>query len=149
MSGRSVNLTTLFLGRRRPPKRLTVHILSPVTDNCPSWKSERRNESMLPTGYRTQDPWLTTRLPCFSCVLQTQFSSWNKICRDHGGQAIVKGIMLAAIYHIVRFRLLILPYILAFYFIPSSEFNACLKQIKVVLWQCLVDLGLTALWDSI
>ena len=25
-----------------------VHILSPVTDNCPSWKSGRRNESMLP-----------------------------------------------------------------------------------------------------
>ena len=47
--------------------------------------------------------------------------------------AYVKGIMLAAIYHIVRFRLLILPYILAFYFIPSSEFNACLKQVKVVL----------------
>ena len=38
MSGRSVNLTTLFLGRLRPPKQLTnfVHILSPVTDNCPS-----------------------------------------------------------------------------------------------------------------
>ena len=47
MSGRSVNLTTLFLGRLRPPRRF-VHILLPVTDNCPSWKSGRRNESMLP-----------------------------------------------------------------------------------------------------
>ena len=46
MSGRSVNLTTLFLGRLRPPKRLTstscIYFL-PVTDNC-----GRRNESMLP-----------------------------------------------------------------------------------------------------
>ena len=25
-----------------------MHILSPVTDNCPSWKSGTRNESMLP-----------------------------------------------------------------------------------------------------
>ena len=36
-----VNLTTIFLGRFRPPKRAAVnlyfvHILSPVTDNCPS-----------------------------------------------------------------------------------------------------------------
>ena len=35
MSGRSVNLTTLFLGRLGPSKYF-VHILSPVTDNCPS-----------------------------------------------------------------------------------------------------------------
>ena len=39
-AGRSVNLTTLFRGRLRPPNRLInqyfVHILSPVTDNCPS-----------------------------------------------------------------------------------------------------------------
>ena len=40
MSGRSVSLTTLFLGRLRPPlgavNQYFVHILSPVTDNCPS-----------------------------------------------------------------------------------------------------------------
>ena len=47
MSGRSVNLTTLSLGRFRPPKYF-VHILSPVTDNCPSRISGRRNESMWP-----------------------------------------------------------------------------------------------------
>ena len=38
VSGRSLNLTTLYMGRLRPPKQLTskfVHILSPVTDNCP------------------------------------------------------------------------------------------------------------------
>ena len=45
MSRRSVGLTIFFLGRLRP-KRLTnrtylVHILSPVTDNCPSWISGR------------------------------------------------------------------------------------------------------------
>ena len=33
----SVSLTTLFLGRLRPPMRINqyfVHILSPVTNNC-------------------------------------------------------------------------------------------------------------------
>ena len=44
MSGRSVNLITLFLGKIRPPKYL-MHIVSPVTDNCPSRISGRRNES--------------------------------------------------------------------------------------------------------
>ena len=34
MSGRSVNLTTLFLGRLRPLSGYFVHIPSPVTDNC-------------------------------------------------------------------------------------------------------------------
>ena len=39
----SVYLTTRLLGRLRPLKRLTsiVHILSPETDNCPSWISRR------------------------------------------------------------------------------------------------------------
>ena len=58
MSGRSVNLTTLFLGRLRPPKRLTSTscTLSPVTDNCPSLKSGRRNESMLPDQVSNPGP---------------------------------------------------------------------------------------------
>ena len=43
---------------------------------------------------------------------------------------LVKGIMLAAIYHIVRFRLLIIPYILAFYFISYSEFQCMSKADK-------------------
>ena len=40
---RSVYLTTRFLGRLSPLKRLIsiVHILSPETDNCPSWISGR------------------------------------------------------------------------------------------------------------
>ena len=51
MSGLSVNLTKLFLGRIGPSQVVSqyfVHILklSPVTDNCPSWISGRRNESM-------------------------------------------------------------------------------------------------------
>ena len=49
MSGRSVNLATLFLGRLRPPKWLTstssTHF-RPVTDTCPSCISGRRKESM-------------------------------------------------------------------------------------------------------
>ena len=33
-----------------------MHILSPVTDNCPSWKSGRRNESMLPDRVSNPGP---------------------------------------------------------------------------------------------
>ena len=33
-----------------------MHILSPVTDNCPSWKSGRRNESMLPDRVSNAGP---------------------------------------------------------------------------------------------
>ena len=48
MSGRSVNLTTtLFLGR---------HILSPVTDNCPSSVSGRSNDSMWPDRVSNPGP---------------------------------------------------------------------------------------------
>ena len=59
MSGRSVNLPTLFLGRLRPPKRLTsyfVCILSPETDNCPACISGRRNESMWPDWVSNPGP---------------------------------------------------------------------------------------------
>ena len=34
VSGRSINLTTLFLGVIRPPKRMPI--FSPVAENCPS-----------------------------------------------------------------------------------------------------------------
>ena len=54
LSGRSVNLTTLFLGRLRPPKRLTK--LSPITDNCPFSVSGRRNESSLPDRVSYPEP---------------------------------------------------------------------------------------------
>ena len=40
-----------------------VHILSPVTDNCPSWKSGRRNESVLPDRVSNPDPWLMSQVP--------------------------------------------------------------------------------------
>ena len=59
MSGRSVNLTTLFLGRLRPPKRLTstsVHIFLPVADNCPSWISRRKNKSLWPDWVSNPGP---------------------------------------------------------------------------------------------
>ena len=51
-----VNLTTLFLGRLRPPNQYFVHILSPVSDNCLSWKSGRRNESTLPDRVSNPGP---------------------------------------------------------------------------------------------
>ena len=61
MSGRSVNLTTLFLGRLRHPKRLTI-------TSCTYFRqllttalleiSGRRNESMLPD--RVSNPGLLT-----------------------------------------------------------------------------------------
>ena len=57
MSGRSVNVTTLFLGRLRPPKQLTstkVHILSPVT-LLESAEGETKVSGR--TGYRTSDLW--------------------------------------------------------------------------------------------
>ena len=57
MSGRSVNLTTLFLGRLRPPKRLTstscTYFRQELTTALLE-KSGRRNESMLPD--RVSDP---------------------------------------------------------------------------------------------
>ena len=56
MSGRSVNLTTLFLGRLRSLKRLTkycVHILSPVTDTAPLESGETKVYGQ--TEHRTQD----------------------------------------------------------------------------------------------
>ena len=49
MSGRSVDITTLFLGRLRPPKQLT------------SMEGETKGCSQ--TGYQTQDPLLTSQVP--------------------------------------------------------------------------------------
>ena len=56
MSGRSGNLTTLFLGRLRPHKRYFMHILSPVTDNQSSLISGRRNDSMWPDRVSNPGP---------------------------------------------------------------------------------------------
>ena len=66
MSGRSVNLTTLFLGRLRPPKRLTStsHILSPVTDNCPFLKKLKvKRKYVARPGIEPRTPDLRVRCP--------------------------------------------------------------------------------------
>ena len=45
-SRRSVNLTTFFLGRLRPSKRLTRTLCTFFRDNCPSLVNGDRNKSM-------------------------------------------------------------------------------------------------------
>ena len=43
MAGRSVHLTTLFLGKlEQAVNQYFVHILSLVTDNNPSWMNQRK-----------------------------------------------------------------------------------------------------------
>ena len=53
MSGRSVNLTTLFLGRLRPTSQTVnqyfVHILSPVTDKL-TFLNQRKEKRMYVAG---------------------------------------------------------------------------------------------------
>ena len=66
MSGRSVNLTTLFLGRLRPPKRLTntsCTYFRQLLTTALLEKEEGETKVCCQTGYRTQDPWLTSQLP--------------------------------------------------------------------------------------
>ena len=59
MSGRSVNLTTLFLGRLRPPKQLTrtscTYFCQQLTTALLE-KAEGETKVCCQTGYRTQDP---------------------------------------------------------------------------------------------
>ena len=58
MWGRSVNVTTLFVDRLRPPKQLTsitVHILSPLA--LPE-SAEGETKVRWRTGHRTSDLWL-------------------------------------------------------------------------------------------
>ena len=66
MSGRPVNLTTLFLARLRPPKRLTstscTYFRQYLTTALPE-KVEGEMKVCSQTGYRTQDPWLTSQVP--------------------------------------------------------------------------------------
>ena len=58
MSGRSVNLTTLFLGRLRPPKRLTstscTYFRQELTIALLE-KAEGETKVCCQTRYRTQD----------------------------------------------------------------------------------------------
>ena len=57
MWGRSVNVTTLFMDRFRPPKQLTstkAHILSPLSL---LESAEEETKVRCRTGYRTSDLW--------------------------------------------------------------------------------------------
>ena len=83
MSGRSVNLSTLFPGRLRPVNQYFVHILSPVTDNCPSWISGRWNESMWPDRVSNPGP-LTYESGALSTALRGpagKMWKWTFSCR--------------------------------------------------------------------
>ena len=66
MSGRSVNLTTLFLGRLRPPERLTstscAYFRQQLT-TAPLESAEGETKVCGQTGYRTQDLCLTSQVP--------------------------------------------------------------------------------------
>ena len=56
---RSVNLTTLFLGRLRPPKRLTSTSCTYFRQKMTTALLEKAEGEMnvcCQTGYRTQDP---------------------------------------------------------------------------------------------
>ena len=61
MSGRSVNLPTLFLGRLRPPKRLTSTLCTYFRQKLTTALLESaKGETKVcgRTGYRTRDLWL-------------------------------------------------------------------------------------------
>ena len=66
MSGRSVNLTTLFLGRLRPPKRLTSTLCTYFHQKLTTAllkSAEGETKVCGQTGYWTQDLWLTSQVP--------------------------------------------------------------------------------------
>ena len=74
LSVRSVNVTTVILGRLRPPKQLTstkVHILSPVTL---LESAEGDTEVSGRTGYRTLDLWLLSRTLSLVVYAKFQYS---------------------------------------------------------------------------
>ena len=61
MSGRSVNLPTIFLGRLRPPKRLTSTLCTYFRQKLTTALLESaKGETKVcgRTGYRTRDLWL-------------------------------------------------------------------------------------------
>ena len=61
MSGRSVNLPTLFLGRFRPPKRLTSTLCTYFRQKLTTALLDSAEGEMKVcgrTGYRTRDLWL-------------------------------------------------------------------------------------------
>ena len=74
MSGRSVNVATLFLGRLRPPKQLTntkVHTLSPVTF-LKSAEEEKKIRGR--TGYRTLNLWFSSQTLRMMVYAKFQYS---------------------------------------------------------------------------
>ena len=61
MSGRSVNLPTIFLGRLRPPKRLTSTLCTYFRQKLTTAlleSAEGETKVCGRTGYRTRDLWL-------------------------------------------------------------------------------------------
>ena len=61
MSGRSVNLPTLFLGSLRPPKRLTSTLCTYFRQkltNALLESAEGETKACGRTGYRARDLWL-------------------------------------------------------------------------------------------
>ena len=61
MSGQSVNLPTLFLGRLRPPKRLTSTLCTYFRQKLTTAlleSAEGETKVCGRTGYRTRDLWL-------------------------------------------------------------------------------------------
>ena len=64
MSGRSVNLPTLFLGRLRPPKRLTSTLCTYFRRKLTTAlleSAEGETKVCGRTGYRTRDLWLLSQ----------------------------------------------------------------------------------------
>ena len=66
MSGLSVNLTTLFLGRLRPPKQLTSTLCTYFCQQlttAPLESAEGETKVCGQTGYRIQELWPTSQVP--------------------------------------------------------------------------------------
>ena len=80
---RSVYLTTRLLGRLRSSRRLTsiVHILSPETDNCPSWISRRERMTVEKIS------WSISMKEC--CRPQWGLNPWPPGLQSDGDQEVV------------------------------------------------------------
>ena len=77
MLRRSVNLSTLFLGRLRPPKRLTSTSCTYFPQELTTAlleKAERETKVCCQTGYRTQDPCLTSQVP-----YRLRYAAWREV----------------------------------------------------------------------
>ena len=75
MSGRSVNLTTLFLGRLRP----RAHTFASNWQLPFLKKAEGETKGCCQTGYPTQDPWLTSQVP-YRLRYAARLFSGSKMC---------------------------------------------------------------------